>query len=143
MTPRYRQPASWTFERQNLGSVNLLEFCDYPLDLSSSSPGKDLMLATEETKPEQTPVTASELPTAERTSDWGALSSYFQGSTTGIPESSDTTVRDAMPIPPHVWVINKHTEDIIVVVSKYRLCHLSGATSDTSNISDIKFSTTV
>ncbi|TVY27562.1 Subtilisin-like serine protease [Lachnellula hyalina] len=97
-----------------------------------------------ETKPEQGPVTASELQTPETTSDWGTLSSYFQGPAAKVHEPSDTIAGDTKVIPPHVWFINQHAEDIIVVVSKYRLGHLlSGVTPDTSDTGgDVKFSNT-
>jgi hypothetical protein len=131
-------------ETENLELIDLLKFCYYPLDPPSKSPGKDPIPAAKETKLEQTPITASELLTPEKTGDWESMSSYLHGPAAGVPESSDP-VQAVKAMPPHIWVINQHAEDITIVVSKYRRGHrLSGATPDTSDTGgDVKFSNTV
>lgn len=68
----------------------------------------------------QPPVKATGLPLPEQTKEWDDLTSDLQERATASKGFIDAAIRATKGIPPCVWVINEHDEEITVVVSKYR-----------------------
>ncbi|KAI1118246.1 hypothetical protein F5Y14DRAFT_257191 [Nemania sp. NC0429] len=70
-------------------------------------------------RPEERPVSASDLPAPEMTKEWKNLPS--RPPRVAAPKGFfGAVVRTVRRVPPCVWIINQHTEEITVVVSKYR-----------------------
>ncbi|OAL33202.1 hypothetical protein AYO20_07519 [Fonsecaea nubica] len=71
-----------------------------------------------EIAPQQGLIKATELPRPEKSVEWAKLSSYFQGTAAAESPSTDVAPRREADTPPHIWVINRHFDEITVVVSK-------------------------
>ncbi|KAI0855326.1 hypothetical protein F4860DRAFT_519990 [Xylaria cubensis] len=84
----------------------------------SANPG-DLEQGPKEEESDLLPVAASTLPTPESIEEGKGLPAYPPG--TPVPKGVIGAIaRTFKGIPPCVWVINQHYEEITVVVSKYR-----------------------
>ncbi|RAH84819.1 hypothetical protein BO86DRAFT_376995 [Aspergillus japonicus CBS 114.51] len=89
------------------------------LPFTQQDPGPNADYAIREWSREE-PMAANEIPEPEADASWRALPSQ----PSVVPRASKggigALVRAAKGIPPCVWVVNQHSEEITVVVSKYR-----------------------
>ncbi|KAL4733729.1 caspase domain-containing protein [Aspergillus similis] len=69
----------------------------------------------------QRAITLAELPQADTTKEWETITSDLQEITAATSKGLiGAAIRTMKRIPPYVWVINEHDQDITVVVSQYR-----------------------
>ncbi|PYI19447.1 hypothetical protein BO99DRAFT_384495 [Aspergillus violaceofuscus CBS 115571] len=89
------------------------------LPFRQQDPGPNVGYAIREWSREE-PMAANEVPEPDADASWRALPSQ----PSVVPRASKgrigALVRAAKGIPPCVWVVNQHSEEITVVVSKYR-----------------------
>ncbi|RTE76986.1 hypothetical protein BHE90_008559 [Fusarium euwallaceae] len=88
---------------------------------STQLPGTSHSPSEDDTGSEQTPT--ADLPEPEATAEWKSLASLPDSASQAEPEPKgflDAVVHAIKGIPPCVWVVNRHTEEITVVVSKLR-----------------------
>lgn len=64
-------------------------------------------------------VVAPNLPTPETVEEWRSLSRYLGGTSVEAKSGIGHFTRFVTRVPPYVWVINQHNEDITVVVKKF------------------------
>lgn len=98
-------------ETENLGSIDLLKFCNNRPRLNSYIFEKGASLDTEDASTKE-PIPAVELPTPETLVESALLSWYFEQPTIGRGETP-------MTIPLYASVVNQSSEDITVVIDRY------------------------
>jgi hypothetical protein len=137
------------------------------MDRSTAEPQRDGQdqvqeIVGEEDQLKQHSLPAAELPSPETTEEWKGLPSRPQGGPVSKVGATSLQARISMlmfaqkgrigaiirsikGIPPCVWVINQHVEDITVVVSKYKPNRLltGGGLQVSSTGGGVNFSATV
>lgn len=91
----------------------------YSLRWHSQSPDNSAAQASD-VNLDQNTVTMPDLPTPEMTEEGKDLYSHLRGATTEAKSGLGQFIRFVKRVPPYVWVINQHTEEITVVVNKFR-----------------------
>ena len=106
--------------------------------------GKEVAEGDEISQHQQDPVTASDLPEPESTAGWIDLPRHPPRSAPTPKGVIGAIARTVQKIPACVWVVNQHTEEITVVVSKYRPNRLfsGGGISASTTGAGLNFTTT-
>ncbi len=95
--------------------------------------------------PNQRRVAATELPAPEMTTEGKNLIPHLQQSATAAKGFIGAAARTLRGVPPYVWVVNAHDEEITVAVSRYRPQRLLSGVSVNASATGagLEFSTTV
>jgi hypothetical protein len=104
--------------RRTINPYNVIRV-PYTLRWSEKERRRGATQAGEESEFDQQAIRARDLPNPETTEEWGSLSRYLEGTAAEAKSGIGRFIRFVRRIPPYVWVINQHDEDITVMVKKY------------------------